>query len=116
MAAGFTVAAGGAQKGDGFARPNPPGEVLDLRPLLPHLQQVPPAVRGPGDGEDALAVDGGVEFDAGAEVRVPAVPRLVGLADAAGAVAADEQAEPVAGLRRIVPSPCPDLAGGHIQG
>src|SRR5438128_1807986 len=63
------------------------------------------AVLGPGQRRPAsLAVEGGEELWGGAQLLAPLVPRFLSFRQPSGTVPGDEEAKPVAGLLRVVPS------------
>src|SRR5439155_24216519 len=75
------------------------------RPLLPHLLKVTAAILVPGDCFlPALAVEVGVQFLARAEFLVPALPVLVLLRQGPRTIAADQHAQAIVRLDRIVPA------------
>src|SRR5262249_50728552 len=81
----------GTEYGDRLTRAHPLREGFDQGPLLPHLLQIAGPVLRPGDGWAGLAVHCRVKLAAGAQIRIPFVPRLVRFAHPAGPVAADEE-------------------------
>src|SRR5262249_7282227 len=95
-----------AEERDALAGRDAAAELVDepRRLRRRHLLEVARAVGGPRERRPRLAVVGGVERAAGAERRPPFVPGLVGLADAARPVAADEEPVPVVGGGRVVPA------------
>src|SRR5207302_4121385 len=69
---------------------------------LPHLLEVAAPIHAPV--QPLVRIHLGMQRAAGAEIGHPLVPGLVGLAHAARAIAADEDARAVAWLRRVVPA------------
>src|SRR5581483_7290818 len=103
----------GAEQGDALARRHLLRQAEDAVALRLHLAQVAAAVLVPVDRRAVLAVDGGVQRDRRRQLFDPGVPALVLPADAARAVAGDEDARAVVGFDRIVPAARLDLGGVH---
>src|SRR5438045_4846688 len=88
----------GAEQRERLAGGDAGGEARDPEARGAHLVDVAAGVLVPRDGRAVLAVDGGVELGAGAELGEPGVPRLGVAPDAARAEAAHEEAVAVVGL------------------
>src|SRR5688500_6051030 len=104
MTSALALALRRAQQGDRFAAGHTLRECIDRFTLARNLAEVAAAIRRPGEFHAALAVGGRVKLLARAEVGLPLAPSLVSFRDAAGAIAAHEDAGAVGGIDRIVPA------------
>src|SRR5262249_14750724 len=77
VAMGFVFTRGRTEQGDRLPFRHQFGQLGDEVFLLAHFFQVTPAVFLPADRRAVLAVEGGVQLPAGAEVGPPGVPGLV---------------------------------------